>query len=174
MTPDQNPTNFEPTKNATNKATKQRIIVAVLLFGLLIAICTQPETQSPTATDTAASSDLAITNVAKQAANTSQNQSLMESLATVQVFSRLSLDSASNRELFPARPSDLVAPVEATQQSAVKIDAVYGSASQTGSTAEKRRVALIGDTVFRSGNFLPDGRFITDVTSGGIRTSQPE
>ncbi len=147
-----------PPKPASDK--KKYIAVAVLLSFLLIAILTQPDENSAGEANSddppADPSNAGLANPEKTKPDAVQHDAIAQ-FTEVRELPRISVDDALQTPLFTGEP----APERKADTTAMKIQAVYG----TGAAQS----ALVGESIVRPGQPLPDGRRVVKVTAEGVR-----
>lgn len=152
--------------NAANqrKKAKQQIVVVLLLFGLLIAILTQPEKSKPDAKNV---SDVQITNIK---ASTAKKKAIekgdrLRDLAEVVEMPSVAFDDILASDLFAVREQVVEEPEEQEEEpqfQPVRVQAIYGSDEAGG------KAALVNNKMVHAGSTLPDGRKVLRVTDTGI------
>ena len=144
---------------------KKQILVAVLLVGLLTAILTQPEDQDvdrgQVVESTLALQTEAPTSAPAKAEATESPEMRANRLATIREFSRIELDQIMRLELLAPEPQRMQ-PNKFDR--AQRVQAIYGTSTD--------RAALVGQSIVRSGQPLPDGQKVLSVTTGGIQLAR--
>lgn len=147
-------------QNAARKK-KQQVIVVLLLIGLLVAIMTQPDpaedpkpARRPAATPTSLSLNSAPAVTAANGA-TAIDLRWVE----VQTKSRMKANEIAKYELFAAE-SDRQR-VRKRVRNIQPVQAIYGNA--------KDHSALIGESIIHSGQPLPSGQKVLEITSDGVQ-----
>lgn len=137
----------------------KKVIIVVLLLGLLVAVATQPGEQAVESESQPASLSLKITPVAQQgnSPQSSDSPSTSPSIADTRELSRFSLDDVMELPVFKAEP------IKRNQVAAesLRVHAIYGSADE--------KSAIVGESIVRSGQPLPDGRRVLHVTPEGVK-----
>lgn len=143
----------------------KRILVVLLVFGLIIAIATQPEPSDhgqPNNLSTrevrkaSASSDSVITNGLPT--KSSPEETIRQNFQETRALSKIDIDTLSGLELFVPAP-DLRVSAPTT-----KVQAIY----QT----ESGHAALLGESVVRDGQSLPTGGKVVRITIDGVEVSR--
>ena len=142
-------------KNA-NRVRKQKILVVVLLLGLVVALCTQPEK----APDVAKSqTPVAMPVKISSTASTESDQEPVAPIAITHGLPTRSLQDILATELFRKESSAHQANELPSQTPVV---AIYGSG--------RSRSALVGKkTIVKSGQSLPSVGEVVEVGGNGIR-----
>ena len=154
------------------KKTKQLVVIAVLLLGLLIAIFTQPSD------DAKKPSVIAAEPVALKAVDSNSLQdpdAPREELVATRELSRIEIDRLLQTSLFyqpppEVEPEGAIAGEGTTPEvdaSEVEAQAIYGSGTLAGSSQAAGHRVLIGKEIVRPGQVLPDGRQIVIVIPDG-------
>ena len=176
MPADHEPTDLpnEATSDSTKEASlkKKQIIVALLLVGLIVAVLSQPNKDSDGSqqivensfTNTAVASTNAV--VAPQVPSSPVDaaesaDTRIQRFAHVRELSRIELSDIANLELLAPEP--LRAQEEFVSEKNQQVRAVYGTTS--------RHAALLGDSILRRGQTLPQGGKILEVTTDGIQVA---
>jgi hypothetical protein len=157
---------------AQAKQKKQIIIVALLLVGLLAAILTQPSADEHTA-GKATVAVIPELNTGKP--QRSDADAPRSEFVTTEKLSRIDLDQVLQASLF-AQPEPEPLPQVVTAEAVepvekVTVQAIYGNGNLTSignarATGEHR--ALIGESIIRQGEILPDGRQVVRVSPDGL------
>jgi hypothetical protein len=141
---------------------KKQILVAVLLVGLLIAILTQPKSDNG---DTAAvletKSAGQTADLAKPDEPVESEESRVDRLSQLRELDRIELSETSRFELF-------IPEVQRLQQRlgnlTHRVNAIYGDSND--------RAALIGRSIVRRGQPLPEGGKVLHVNQDGIQVGR--
>jgi hypothetical protein len=170
------------------KRKKQVVMIAVLAFGLIAAILTQPR---PTSThddavksSTATAEIASISSVSLKPAPSESNTDLDR--FHLRELSRIDWDQIRMMRLFRPRPMEAaLAASPQTEDEPMRVEAIYGTINSneptsdlrstrpgwqgdSGDQSQMRRSALIGRAIVRPGEALPDGRTVLSVTAEGV------
>ncbi len=157
---------------ATGKNKKQLAVILVLLAGLLIAVCTQPSSESEESVITATP----VVSLRPIDSKSPQDVSeLSDQITSVRELSRLPIDRVLQTGLFylpePERELEQEA-VEEEPVPEVKVQAIYGGGKLSKNSKAKGHRVLIGREIIQAGEILPDGRQIIRVTPEGVELAQ--
>ena len=166
------PLDQSPTVAAQGKQKKQMTIVVLLLVGLLVAIITQPSAEESDEINVTPS---AVPKLADRNPQLTDADAPRTEFTTTQQLSRLDLDQMLQANLFlmpePVPQPELAAIEQVEPVEEVTVQAIYGSGRLTsigsGLTSGEHR-ALIGQSIIRPGEVLPDGRQVVKVSPDGL------
>jgi hypothetical protein len=144
---------------------KKQVLVVVLLVGLLVAIVTQPENAS---TEEAAVAETELVTSAVSVEEDSLDEAVvaekrLDWLTQSNSLSRFEIEAIVDRSLFADEWVEPVAPLNQVVSKTRRVQAIYGSAND--------HAALLGTTILRSGEALPDGGRVLLVTGDGMHVS---
>ncbi len=140
----------------TPNDSKKKVVAAILLMVLVAAVVTQPDQEA--AEELA--STIQVSAPSPQATPPEEEQELPEPWVQLRPLSRLSLEDVTGSPMFLSDKR----PRLAAEKGPLKVRAVYGS--------ESSQSALVSGSIVRSGQPLPDGRTVLEVTPQGIELSQ--
>jgi hypothetical protein len=138
---------------------KKQFLVAALLVGLLIAILTQPKSDSGDAAavlETKSAGQTAV--VTTPAEPVESEESRVDRLSQVRELNRFDFQGISSFELFLPEPQRLRQRRENVTH---RVNAIYGTSDD--------RSALVGQWIVRQGQPLPDGGKVLQVNQNGIQ-----
>jgi hypothetical protein len=151
---------------ASQKAASQRkkqIIVVLLLVGLLIAIVMQPaepDAESGQVVGTsAAANPVSFRSMPMQVQVLESPGKVAASLLKTRELSRIELPEVTDLELLAPEPTYM--RLENQLSNVPPVQAIYGTSTN--------RAALVGETIIRSGQPLPSGQKVLDITTDGVR-----
>jgi len=173
--PSEAPKSVRSTQQLSNNAVsdKQKVIVAVLLLGLIIAILTQPDSdrgEFATERESSVESKLAIVEQGKaeqEKAGVVEPESPPIDFADRRELPRQSIDAIENLVLFFPEPrpspkaSEVVRPE--TRQTP-RVQAVYGTRAG--------HAALIDGAIVRAGHPLSNELRVSDVSDEGVELTR--
>jgi hypothetical protein len=139
--------------------TKQKCAVAVLLVVLLIAVLCQPDDEE-SHVETSAMVSLKADGAADGTRGPNAATADLSQFVRTRQLSRASLDEVVASPAFSAER--IAAP--RVQPSRLTVQAVYGS--------DRQQSAIVGNSIVRSGQPLPDGRKVLSVTPEGVKLGQ--
>lgn len=138
---------------------KKQFLVAALLVGLLIAILTQPKSDDVDAAavlETKSAGQTAA--VATPVEPVESDESRVDRLSQVQELKRFDFQEISSLELFVPELQRLQ---QRRRNVTHRVNAIYGDSSD--------RAALVGKSIVRRGQPLPDGGKVLQVNQDGIQ-----
>jgi hypothetical protein len=142
---------------------KKQIIVVLLLAGLLIAIVTQPaepDAESGQVMGTLpAANPMSLRSMPMQVKALESPGKVAESLLKTRDLTRIDLPEITSLELLAPEPTSMRPQNQLSNVPPVQ--AIYGTATN--------RAALVGQTIIRSGQPLPSGQKVLDITTDGVR-----
>jgi hypothetical protein len=141
---------------------KKQIIVVLLLVGLLIAIVTQsaePGTEGGQAGTLPAANPVSFRSMPMQVQVLESPGKVAESLLKTRKLTRVELPEITSLELLAPEPTSMRPQNQLSNVPPVQ--AIYGTSTN--------RAALVGQTIIRSGQPLPSGQKVLDITTDGVR-----
>ena len=141
---------------------KKQTLIVILLVGLLVAVLTQPD-DFAVEENTAGQAELVDPPIS--ADEELQEEAVVTKRRLVWLtqshsLSRIELESIADRSLFA---DEWIEPQEQIVSKTRRVHAVYGSGDD--------HAALLGTTILRSGEALPEGGRILFVNSDGVHVS---
>lgn len=151
--------------------TKQKCVVAVLLVVLLIAVLCRPG-KEPTSVESSAMVSLKADGAAGETQRPDAATSDLSRFVITRQLSITPLDDVIASPVFAAEPIE-TEPLQAeppqadparVETSRLTVRAVYGS--------QRQQSAILGNSIVRTGQPLPDGRKVLSVTPDGVKLGQ--
>lgn len=157
--------------SGTSSQTKQKCVVAVLLVVLLIAVLCQPGEEPPSG-ESSAMVSLKADGAAGGTQSPNAATTDLSRFVITRQLSRTPLDDVIASPVFAAEPIEIEPPqaeppgVEPSrfEPPRLTVQAVYGSQHQQS--------AILGNSIVRTGQPLPDGRKVLSVTPDGVKLGQ--
>lgn len=153
----------DETKKVDPNLKKKQVLIVVLLVGLLVALLTQPEESVVEEGNTDHTEQVAQSVASKKTSDAQgADKKRLEWLMQSRQLSRIEIAKILDQSMFA---NEVIEPKHAQQivSKTRRVQAIYGSADE--------HAALLGKTILRSGEPLPDGGRVLLVNDDGVHVS---